>query len=474
MNLIEILRNREINNKNIQLKNLQTFDTFIERLDLQNKLIGHDGCVNCLEFNSKGSILASASDDLQVFLWDIYRNKAITSFQTPHRGNIFSVKFLPKSNDNQIVTGAADHCLYGYDLHHPEDPIFKCRCHQSRVKRIAVAPELPSVFFSASEDGCIFQIDLREPHTCHTDSKIVLIDLKNHQEYVETKCVAVNPRRPEFIAIGCNDCYARIYDRRMISLMQNGGNGSDNLTKDCVKYYAPGHLQNLTDNANKTITYVSFSPNGDELLVNYGAEQIYLFDIDKAEAPIYLNLPRLPPEPIPKLPRNEKSESIKTSGNELLEYENYIQAIRKYTEAIQIAPNNPVLYLNRATALMRRKYLGDVYEALRDCHRALHLDPHYIKAHFRLARSLFEINQLTLSNDCLRELKSRFPSHETDQSVRMLEQDINQALSTRATPSRDSNPEKLSEKELVSLVFDNKSSKLIDLIVFVSFLVLAK
>ena len=336
MNLIEILRNREINNKNIQLKNLQTFDTFIERLDLQNKLNGHDGCVNCLEFNSKGSILASASDDLQVFLWDIYRNKAITSFQTPHRGNIFSVKFLQKSNDNQIVTGAADHCLYGYDLHHPEDPIFKCRCHQSRVKRIAVAPELPSVFFSASEDGCIFQIDLREPHTCHTDSKIVLIDLKNHQEYVETKCVAVNPRRPELIAIGCNDCYARIYDRRMISLMQNGGNGSDNLTKDCVKYYAPGHLQNLTDNANKTITYVSFSPNGDELLVNYGAEQIYLFDIDRAEAPIYLNLPRLPPEPIPKLPRNEKSESIKTSGNELLEYENYIQAIQKLYKLHQI------------------------------------------------------------------------------------------------------------------------------------------
>lgn len=450
MNLIEILRSREISEKvHYQIKNLQTFDGFVERLDLQTKLYGHDGCVNCLEFNSKGNLLASASDDLHVFLWDPYRNKKIRSFQTPHRGNIFSVKFIPKSNDNQIVTSAADHLIFAYDLHSPEDPIFKCNCHLSRVKRLAVAPELPSIFFSSSEDGCVFQLDLREPHTCHSDNRIVLIDLKNHQEYVETKCIAVNARRPEQLAIGVNDCYARIYDRRMIKLMPFGMNDAhnDNLAKGCVQYFAPGHLQNITENSNKTITYVSFSPDGSELLVNYGAEQIYLFNIDKAETPVYLNLPRLPPEPVPKPTKNERAYELKTSGNEFLENENYIQAIRKYTEAIQIAPHNPVLYLNRATALMRRKYLGDVYEALRDCHRALYLDPHYIKAHFRLSRSLFEINQLTLSNDCLRELKKRFPSHECDQSVKMLEQDINQALSSRAAPNRESN-EKLSENEL--------------------------
>ncbi|KAG5683678.1 hypothetical protein PVAND_012944 [Polypedilum vanderplanki] len=409
MNLVEILRNREINNqKNYQIKNLQTFDSFIERLDLQTKLIGHEGCVNCLEFTSSGNVLASASDDLHVFLWNPYTTKKITSFQTPHRGNIFSIKFLPKSNDNQIVTGAADHCLYAYDLHSPEDPIFKCRCHQSRVKRLAVAPELPSIFFSSSEDGCIFQIDLREPHICPTDNKIVLIDLKNHQEYVETKCIAVNSRRPEQLAIGANDCYARIYDRRMISLTSIGNDSQhDNLPKGCVNYYSPGHLQN-NDNSNKTsiqMTYVAFSPSGNELLVNYGGEQIYLFNIDQAETPVYLNLPKLPPEPIAKPVKNAKVDALKASGNEFLENEKYIQAIRKYTEAIQIAPDNQVLYLNRATALMRRKYFGDVYEALRDCHRALHLDPHYIKAHFRLARSLYEINQLTLSNDCLNELK---------------------------------------------------------------------
>lgn len=87
MNLIEILRNREITNSNNNLAKQLSFETFIERLDLQHKLAGHEGCVNCLEFTSSGNVLASASDDLCVFLWNPYQNKMITSFQTPHRGN---------------------------------------------------------------------------------------------------------------------------------------------------------------------------------------------------------------------------------------------------------------------------------------------------------------------------------------------------------------------------------------------------
>jgi hypothetical protein len=51
-----------------------------------------------------------------------------------------------------------------------------------------------------------------------------------------------------------------------------------------LNIYCKGHLQkrsneNRKQTKNISITYVTFSPNGDELLVNYGGEQLYLFDL---------------------------------------------------------------------------------------------------------------------------------------------------------------------------------------------------
>ena len=66
--------------------------SLVERLGLECELEGHAGCVNCLEWNREGSILASGSDDLQIILWDPFRHKKMCSIDTGHQGNIFSVK----------------------------------------------------------------------------------------------------------------------------------------------------------------------------------------------------------------------------------------------------------------------------------------------------------------------------------------------------------------------------------------------
>ncbi len=44
---------------------------------------------------------------------------------------------------------------------------------------------------------------------------------------------------------------------------------------------------------------------------------------------------------------------------------------------------------------------GDVYAALRDCHTTVQLDPSHFKAHFRLARCLFELKQIPEARGCL-------------------------------------------------------------------------
>ena len=35
--------------------------------------------------------------------------------------------------------------------------------------------------------------------------------------YAEAKCLAINPVRPEMLAVGANDPYVRVFDRRMLS-----------------------------------------------------------------------------------------------------------------------------------------------------------------------------------------------------------------------------------------------------------------
>ena len=41
-------------------------------------------------------------------------------------------------------------------------------------------------------------------------------------------------------------------------------------------------------------TYLTFGPDGSELLVNLGGEQIYLFDVNKGRVPQKFDIPLLP------------------------------------------------------------------------------------------------------------------------------------------------------------------------------------
>lgn len=57
---------------------------------------------------------------------------------------------------------------------------------------------------------------MREAHVCGNEN-VQLINLQHHiGRHAEAKCVTVNHRRPEQLAVGASDAYARIYDRRMI------------------------------------------------------------------------------------------------------------------------------------------------------------------------------------------------------------------------------------------------------------------
>ncbi|XP_024081952.1 WD and tetratricopeptide repeats protein 1-like isoform X1 [Cimex lectularius] len=435
-------------------KRLHVTSSLVARLGLEKELHGHTGCVNCLEWDSKGRKLASASDDFHVIIWDPFLYKCEQKFSTGHHGNIFSVKFMPDHHDDIIVTGAGDDEVRVHNLVCKETTRV-CLCHGGRIKRLAIAPDSPDLFWSAAEDGIIRQFDLRVKHNCSKNEKNVLIDLNSYVgEHVEAKCLAINPLRSELIAVGASDPYIRIYDRRMISPIKepssnpnNSHPNEDNLPSGCVQYFVPGHVpcKRFFTAKEFSATYVTFGPNGKDLLVNLGNEHIYLFDINAKSRSLLLrntNDNQELSDPLkgycngftpakgsllfsrhkPQLP--DHINALKLAGNALFEKELYTRSIRVYNEAIGEYPNSSVFYSNRAAAYMKRDWYGDTYAALRDCIVALSYDPNNVKAFFRLSRCLFELAWYAEAQASLNNFKQRFPNHAKTVACQALERDI--------------------------------------------------
>ena len=72
----------------------------------------------------------------------------------------FPLQFLPHSGDSMLVSGAADCKIQVHDVSTSETTqVFSC--HAGRVKRLATAPNVPFMFWSAAEDGTIMWVNIR-------------------------------------------------------------------------------------------------------------------------------------------------------------------------------------------------------------------------------------------------------------------------------------------------------------------------
>jgi len=189
---------------------------FVKRLRLEGVLKGHRGCVNRLAWNEEGTMLASGSDDRCLNVWrypDITMGPVVLS--TNHHANIFGVKFLPCTNNTQLVSGAMDTLVIHHRLdsaampvpgpkgsdsgmvRHPAGGAVRVTPHEkvyqqhsSRVKAVEVEPLNPHNFWSASEDGTVRQFDTRADV-----DRNVLVLVGNGSRPVECKHVAINRAR---------------------------------------------------------------------------------------------------------------------------------------------------------------------------------------------------------------------------------------------------------------------------------------
>ncbi|KAL8926342.1 MAG: hypothetical protein Q9172_001793 [Xanthocarpia lactea] len=324
-NLEDRLLWRELghNSKYTSIKGLYGDRSLINNLDIVNELGGHSG------WSSSGRLLASGSDDQHLNIHAYQPESSTAQFalnttvSTGHSANIFSVKFMPHSDDRTIVTCAGDCEVRVFDiensgrtsipsgkttsttssaqlhnmykgvqyLSHGNTNTRVYRSHADRVKRI-VTESSPFLFLTCSEDGEVRQFDLRLPSSAypspnggrglyarrkqHDDSNVPppLISYKRH--HLDLNTISCSATRPHYIALGGAHLHCFLHDRRMLGrdkLTERGAPGSvapagslSSAEEDimsaatrCVRRFAPNGKSRMRRTDNGHITACKIS-----------------------------------------------------------------------------------------------------------------------------------------------------------------------------------------------------------------------
>ncbi|XP_033224955.1 DDB1- and CUL4-associated factor 6-like isoform X2 [Belonocnema kinseyi] len=244
----------------------------MQRMSLLKRLKVHDGCVNSICWNNSGELILSGSDDQHLVLTNAYTYQVLTDYKTSHRANIFSAKFLPDSGDHRIVSCSGDGIILYTDLMRRTETFHnQFNCHSGTTYEIATIPGEPHNFLSCGEDGTVRWFDLRIKDKCHEPrcKEDVLISCQR-----AVTALSVNPVMLQQIAIGCSDSTVRTFDRRMLSTQATGWVDNGTTSRPLCSFTVPEFEGN-----SYRITSLSYSPDGQDVLVSYSSDHLYLFSV---------------------------------------------------------------------------------------------------------------------------------------------------------------------------------------------------
>ncbi|KAF5206954.1 Ddb1- and cul4-associated factor [Thalictrum thalictroides] len=249
-------------------RRINSSEAILKQIDLYGKLNGHKGCVNSVCFNSTGDFLASGSDDMEVMFWNWTTKTKMFSYLSGHSNNIFQVTIMPFTDDRMVVTSAADgQVRLGEVLESGMVNTKKLGQHHGGVHNLAVEPGSPHIFFSCGEDAFVQHFDLRS----HSSAKLFwcsrLTKNKRPRGSVGLHAIVIDPRNPNYFAVGGYDGYVRVYDIR--SCQHDASSSADRP----VNTFCPHHL---IGSENVHITGLAYSKTS-ELLASYSDELVYLF-----------------------------------------------------------------------------------------------------------------------------------------------------------------------------------------------------
>ncbi|XP_034742150.1 DDB1- and CUL4-associated factor 6 isoform X4 [Etheostoma cragini] len=245
---------------------------FVQRLKLEGTLNVHDGCVNTISWNDTGEYLLSGSDDTFLVISNPYNKKVKKSIRSGHRANIFSAKFMPHTNDQEIISCSGDGIIYYTNTEKSPEHNRQCQftCHYGTAYEIMTVPNDPYTFLSCGEDGTVRWFDLRTKTSCTKEDckDDILINCRR-----AATSISISPLVPYYLAVGCSDSSVRIYDRRMLGTRATGNYMGRGTMGMCVRF-VPNHLSNKSCR----VTSLCYSEDGQEVLVSYSSDYIYLFN----------------------------------------------------------------------------------------------------------------------------------------------------------------------------------------------------
>ncbi|XP_053562802.1 DDB1- and CUL4-associated factor 6 isoform X2 [Bombina bombina] len=245
---------------------------FVQKLKLESTLSVHDGCVNSISWSSTGEYILSGSDDTTLVISNPYNRKVLTRIRSGHRANIFSAKFMPLTNDKQVISCSGDGVIYYTNIEKDAETNRQCQftCHYGTAYEIMTVPNDPYTFLSCGEDGTVRWFDVRMKTSCTKEDckDDILINCRR-----AATSITICPPVPYYLAVGCSDSSVRIYDRRMLGTRATNNFANRGTTGMCVRF-VPSHLSNKSCR----VTSLCYSEDGQEVLVSYSSDYIYLFN----------------------------------------------------------------------------------------------------------------------------------------------------------------------------------------------------
>jgi len=130
---------------------------------------------------------------------------------------------------------------------------------------------------------------------------------------------------------------------------------------------------------------------------------------------------------------SQLAEKHKNEGNEKLKMEEYSDAVKCYSLAIKLNPNNAIYYSNRAAAY---SHLAEYSNAISDCESAIRIDPSYAKPYSRLGLAYFSLEKYS---EAVESYKKALALDPNNQSMKLALTHAEAKLSSTAS-SRESSP----------------------------------